>query len=35
MRIDERLEALAQSREVLQRMQIDSEKRFATITRNF
>lgn len=35
MTIDERLEALAQSLEVLQGMQMDNEKRFTTITRNF
>jgi hypothetical protein len=35
MTIDERLEVLAQSMEVLQGMQMDNEKRFATITRNF
>jgi hypothetical protein len=39
MTIDERLEALAQSMELLQGMQIDNEKRFEkrfdTVTRNF
>jgi hypothetical protein len=35
MTIDERLEALTHSMEVLQGMQMDNEKRFATITHNF
>jgi hypothetical protein len=35
MTIDERLEVLAQSMEVLQGMQMDNEKRFAAVTRNF
>ena len=35
MTIDERLEALAQSPEVLQGMQMDNEKRLQTVTHNF